>query len=185
MSRIVTERLHLLHPGANELRLLADNPIAFERAQQVRLADGVLEILQKAPFEIHQAIAEASREGAEGEWRLPWIMIHRAERTVIGFAGFGKAPNLEGGVELAYGIAAEVEPLSYAGEAIAGMVRWAFRNPAIRKITIRLPKSGPAEGPLLASLGFRLEGGAAQSNIGPVEVWSREPNPEPQPASPP
>jgi hypothetical protein len=185
MSRIVTQHLHLLHLGPSELRILADNPVAFERAQQVRLAGGIPELLQSGPFSLSLSIAMAAKEGAEGEWRLPWILIHHTERTVLGVASFGQAPGPSGVVELSHAFSTEFGPDEYAGEAIAGLARWALRQPGVAKISLRAPRDGTLGERVLAPIGFHREEPPLEPGQEMADIWSRSSTPQPQPTTPP
>lgn len=185
MSRIVTQHLHLLHLGPSELRNLADNPVAFERAQQVRLADGIPSLLQSSPYSLGESLAAAAREGAAGEWRLPWILIHHAERAVVGVATFGRAPGASGDVELAHAFSTEISPAEHAGEVIAGLARWALRQPGVVKISLRAPRGGILGESLLASIGFHREESPLEPGGESLDVWSRSPTSHPQPTNPP
>lgn len=185
MSRIVTQHLHLLHLGPNELRILADNPVAFERAQQVRLAEGIPSLLQSSPYSLSQSIALAANEGPDGEWRLPWIFIHHAERAVLGVASFGQAPGPSGDVEIFHAFSTEFGPDEYAGEAIAGLARWALRQPGVAKISLCAPRGGTLGERVLAPIGFHREEPSLQSSQEPAEVWSRSSTAEAQPTTPP
>jgi RimJ/RimL family protein N-acetyltransferase len=91
----------------------------------------------------------------------PWLVraaILRAQRRVIGSAGFHNPPSASGRVEIGYGIVPTRRRQGYAREAIAGLIGWAF---ATGKARICMASISPGNAPSLAlvrSLGFRQVG---------------------------
>lgn len=70
---------------------------------------------------------------------LIWYFIHteNGNRVVVGNGGFSGAPDENGIVECGFSILEPAQKQGFATEAVGGLVKWAFSNPMLRKITAR------------------------------------------------
>jgi len=66
-------------------------------------------------------------------WGL-WLLKHRDDRVIFGSAGFKGKPDLNGRVEIGYGISASYRRKGYTTEAAQALVDWAFQQPAVRRV---------------------------------------------------
>ncbi|MGN9914700.1 GNAT family N-acetyltransferase [Phytohabitans sp. LJ34] len=63
----------------------------------------------------------------------PLQMVDRDTGLVIGGIGFFGPPDVDGTVELGYGVAPEVEGRGYTTEALRGLLAWAFGTGRVRR----------------------------------------------------
>ena len=73
------------------------------------------------------------KDPACGEWF--GIIIHTADRTVVGDMGFHGPPDEEGMVEIGYSILPAFRRRGYAFEMARALIGWALARPEITRIT--------------------------------------------------
>ena len=129
---IDTPRLRLtpLTEACTRASLDDRNTIAREIAAEVPLSwpvehydQGVLDATAKAL---------QSTQGEKG-WILRYIVIQEPRPTVAGMVGM-MAPDREGACMIGYSVLPEFRRQGYAGEALAGVVAWAFDHPEVQSI---------------------------------------------------
>jgi [ribosomal protein S5]-alanine N-acetyltransferase len=62
------------------------------------------------------------------------IIIHRADKVIIGDMGFIGGPDAAGVVEIGYSIIPEYRNLGYATEMAQALIRWAFQQQEIKVV---------------------------------------------------
>ena len=70
-----------------------------------------------------------------------WTVISREENKMVGDLCFVGEPNIEGEVEIGYGTYEEFRKRGFMTEAVAGMIKWAEKQPNIRSIIASTEKS--------------------------------------------
>jgi ribosomal-protein-alanine N-acetyltransferase len=74
-----------------------------------------------------------------------WLIVHRAEGTVIGDVGFRGKPDPGGRVEIGYSIFPAYRKQGYASEAAPALVGWALAQSEVRKIVAQCdPENAPS-----------------------------------------
>jgi ribosomal-protein-alanine N-acetyltransferase len=107
--------------------------------------------------EILPFLDDALDEQAErGHWIT--IILHTADRTLIGSAGFKDLPDEFGTVELGYGLVPAYRGRGYATEAARALIDWAFAHPAVRRATAECLRDNDASIRVLERLGMRRVG---------------------------
>lgn len=66
-----------------------------------------------------------------------WVIITKQKMKIIGDVGFKGIPNQAGEIDLGYGIIASERQKGYAFEATEALLKWAFSNPGVKKITAK------------------------------------------------
>jgi ribosomal-protein-alanine N-acetyltransferase len=154
-----TRRLLLMVLTAEQLRLyLADRELL---GRELALHFG--ETMPAPAPALRRAIglkltAMAETPAALHPWFTYWLVIIAAEGDVAGLAGFKGSPDEAGQVEIGYGIDANHRRRGYATEAVAGLVRWAFKSPACLAVTARTLVTNEASMAVLGNAGFRRDG---------------------------
>lgn len=64
-----------------------------------------------------------------------WLIIHRADKTMFGTAGFKGKPDANGMIEIGYGIDKHYRRQGYTFEAASALVQWGFAQPGVSLIT--------------------------------------------------
>ena len=70
-----------------------------------------------------------------------WTVISTEENKMVGDLCFVGEPNTEGEVEIGYGTYEEFRKRGFMTEAVAGMIKWAEKQPNIRSIIASTEKS--------------------------------------------
>jgi ribosomal-protein-alanine N-acetyltransferase len=101
---------------------------------------------------------EAQREAnpAAGDWA--YLIVHRADRLLIGDLGFKGLPDAHGMVEIGYGIIPSYRGQGYATEAARALIDWASKQPNVRSITAECEATNRASIRVLEKLGLRQSG---------------------------
>jgi ribosomal-protein-alanine N-acetyltransferase len=150
---IVTERLDLVPLVPEMLALIEGGDTAgVARLLDVEVPPGWTETIP-ARMRLAQLAADPSEQ--------PWLdraAVLRAQRRVIGGAGFHAPPKPDGRVEIGYDIVPAERRKGYAREAIAGLTAWAFATGRARVCVASVSPGNAASLALVRSLGFRQVG---------------------------
>jgi RimJ/RimL family protein N-acetyltransferase len=106
-------------------------------------------------------------------WIHGFVVVHRANESVIGKCGFKGPPAADGSVEIAYGIAPEHQGKGYATEAAAALVRYAFDSGQVRVARAHTLPEPNASTRVLTKCGFRRVGEVMDPEDGLVWRWER------------
>ena len=136
-------RLALSDREALESRLAARFLPQWRTEHQLRILHGVLRALEADPV---------SRV-----WRF-YFILHTADRTVIGDAGFKGPPDHDGSVEIAYGVVPPYRRQGYTFEAVQALVGWALSRPEVRRITATCDNDNAGSIRILEKLGMHRAG---------------------------
>ncbi len=99
------------------------------------------------------------------------LIIHTADRTVVGDAGFESTPDKSGTVEIGYGVVSAYRNDGIAGEAAGALIDWAFSKRAVRSVTAECYDDNPASARVLEKLGMKRTGTERGKN-GTLIKWS-------------
>ena len=105
-------------------------------------------------------VAAGDREAFGG-----WLITRRTDRAVVGDCGWRGGPDINGDVEIGYGLAAPSRRQGIATEAIGGLVEWISRQPGVVRIVAEVLADNVASRRLLERLGFTY------SHPVPPHVW--------------
>ncbi len=92
------------------------------------------------------------QEPALAQWNR--LFVHRADRVVIGAAGFKALPDRHGSVEIGYGVAPPYRRMGFATEAVVAMCAWAFRQPHVTIVRAECLPHNPASAGVVRRAGF-------------------------------
>lgn len=154
MPRLSTERLLLVPFGLELIQAAIEDRIQLERQLNARVHDewpnpDFEEIL---PF----LAQKMTQDPAEADWIC--LVVHSLDRIVIGEVGFKGKPNLEGIVEIGYGIVPSYQGQGFATEATNALVRWALSQPGVRRVTAECLSSNAPSIRVLEKIGMRCSG---------------------------
>lgn len=102
------------------------------------------------------------------EWYAIWLMELK-DGTRIGELSF-KGMDLDGVVEIGYGVSPEYANKGYASEAVSAIVRWAVRQPGVTRIEAETEFGNAASQRVLEKCGFVATGSVGAE--GPRFVFS-------------
>lgn len=97
---------------------------------------------------------------------LIWYFIHteNGKRVVIGNGGFTGPPNESRMVECGFSILEPAQNQGFATEALGALVKWAFSNVLLRKITARTHSGNRSSRNVLEKNQFKPAGNGREKN---------------------
>ena len=147
-----TERL-LLRPFR-----LADAPRVRELAGDRRIAATTLNIPHPYEAGMAEQWIQGHPEAFEKGRGVTFAVVLQGERLLIGAIGLSLSPEQHRRAELGYWIGVPFWGQGYCTEAARAVVRYAFDDLGLHKITARHLATNPASGRVMQKLGMRLEG---------------------------
>ena len=151
---------------------MLDGAERFEADAGMPLADGLRALFVSG--EVSPAWVTQLREaGGPDPWTLGFAVVHRDDALVIGSAAFKGAPDEDGVVEIAYGIAPSYEGHGYATEAAKALVQFALERVDVTSIRAHTKPENNASGRVLAKSGFQQLGEVVDPEDGLVWRWER------------
>jgi RimJ/RimL family protein N-acetyltransferase len=167
---IKTERLKLIPCELEHFEAMLRDERELARLLGVSLADDWLgfEAAQQAmPYSYEYLKAHPS---ALGWWT--YLIIHVADKTLIGLGGFKGEPNASGMVEIGYSIAPGYRRQGLATEASHAMIAYAFKHPHVTRVDAHtLPEKNPST-MVLQKVGMTHVGFGHDPDEGEVWHWS-------------
>ena len=172
MPALETAHLRLTPWSPEHLLALIDGAERFATDAGVPLADGLREMF--VSDDVSPAWVAHLREASGPDpWTLGFAVVHRDDDRVIGSAAFKGAPDDDGVVEIAYGIAPSYEGRGYATEAARALVAFALERVDVTSIRAHTKPENDASGRVLAKSGFQHVGEVVDPEDGPVWRWER------------
>jgi ribosomal-protein-alanine N-acetyltransferase len=86
------------------------------------------------------------------------LIVHTADRIVVGDAGFKSTPDESGTVEIGYGVVSAYRNDGIAGEAAGALIDWAFGQGSVRCIIAECYEDNAASARVLERLGMTRTG---------------------------
>jgi ribosomal-protein-alanine N-acetyltransferase len=156
MTEIQTERLNLIALTSDQLRLILDTPEQLE--QELGLPISRANATDPVRRAIGMKLDKMSGLAAERHpWYTYWLVVVSARPFGAGLAGFKGEPDLDGTVEIGYGIDPDNRNQGYTTEAARALIAWAFEHPACRAVIAPdTRKDNPASNHVLAKLGMHV-----------------------------
>lgn len=154
MPELTTDRLRMVPFGAAEVAAaLAD------RAELARLVDAAVPAAWPGPdmAELLGWRAERLQEAPELA-RWTGMVIHSADRVVIGDMGSLGGPDASGALEIGYGIIPEYRGQGYAPEMVRALIGWALEQPEVTRVTAECEADNVASVRVLEKVGMRRVG---------------------------
>lgn len=172
MNALETARLRLAPWAPAHLLALIEGEEPFEVNAGVPLADGLRELFVSG--EVSPAwIAHLHGAAGPDPWTLGFAVVHRDDGCVIGSAAFKGAPDEDGVVEIAYGIAPSYEGRGYATEAAKALVAFALERVDVTSIRAHTKPENGASARVLSRNGFQQVGEVDDPEDGLVWRWER------------
>jgi RimJ/RimL family protein N-acetyltransferase len=172
VAALETAHLRLTPWSPEHLLAMIDGAERFEADAGVPLADGLRAMFVSG--EVSPAwIAHLREAPGPDPWTLGFAVVHRGDERVIGSAAFKGAPDEDGVVEIAYGIAPSYEGHGYATEAAKALVAFARERVDVTSIRAHTKPENDASGRVLAKSGFQQVGEVEDPDDGLVWRWER------------
>lgn len=154
MLTLKTPRLELIPYSLEIAQAAMSDKSQIERLLAVQVADDWPweEVRDALPF-FAQLAADPNQLG----WGA-WLIIHSAQKTIIGDLGFGGKPDETGKVEMGYNIVSGYRNQGYGFEAVQALVNWAIAQPSLNKILASCPSDNIPSIRILEKLGMQCLG---------------------------
>lgn len=130
---VETQRLELYVLDARQLGLWIQDLPALEKALNCSYRGEPLEGMFLNIVRGQLRLTEEN--GARYYWHSFWLLIRKSDRTVVGSADFKSGPNLNGEVEIGYGLGKDFEGSGYMTEAVSAMCDWALKQEGVIHVT--------------------------------------------------
>jgi RimJ/RimL family protein N-acetyltransferase len=104
-------------------------------------------------------------------WWSPRLIV--VERLIVGMCGFKSPPDINGSVEIGYGIVASQQRQGFATQAANLLVEEGFSRSEIKAIVAYTTPSNPASWRVLEKNQFVRDGSKIDPEDGEVWVWQR------------
>jgi ribosomal-protein-alanine N-acetyltransferase len=155
VERLQTDRLVLVALTPAGLRAYLTNIEALEAGLCQRLSRAVLTPIVRNALRMKlDKMSVAAPE--EWAWLTYWLATIQETSFGAGLAGFKGPPDVQGAVEIGYGIDPEVFGRGYTTEAASALIEWAFQTPAcLRIMAPNTLKTNPASHRALTKLGMQ------------------------------
>ena len=150
---IETERLHLIPLTANQLKLWIEDIPALEKelncTYRAEPMEGIFLDIVKGQLKI------TVEDETNYLYHSFWFLVRKADRVVVGAAGFKGLPNMYGEVEIGYGLGKEFEHNGYMTEAVKAMCQWALKQELIYHVIAETDIDGIPSQRILERCGFK------------------------------
>jgi RimJ/RimL family protein N-acetyltransferase len=173
VDALETAHLRLAPWSPEHLLAMIDGAERFEADAGVRLADGLREMFVSGEVSPAWITHLRSAPGPD-PWTLGFAVVHRDDDRAIGSVAFKGAPDEDGAVEIAYGIAPSYEGRGYATEAAKALVAFALERVDVTVIRAHTKPENGASGRVLAKCGFQQVGEVTDPEDGLVWRWERQ-----------
>jgi RimJ/RimL family protein N-acetyltransferase len=172
VTALETAHLRLTPWSPEHLLAMIDGVERFEADVGLSIEDGLRAMFVSG--DVSPAwIAHLREAPGPDPWTLGFAVVHRDEDRVIGSAAFKGAPDEDGVVEIAYGIAPAYEGRGYATEAAKALVAFARERVDVTSLRAHTKPENGASGHVLAKSGFQHVGEVEDPEDGLVWRWER------------
>jgi ribosomal-protein-alanine N-acetyltransferase len=169
---ISTERLRLVPHDPEHLRALIEGVESYARSSGMTAANGLRDFIVSPDVSPEWMAALRNATGVD-PWRYGFAVVEIATDLVIGSAGFTGPPDIDGNVEIAYGIVPDYEGRGYATEAAAALVEYARADDRVRKISAHTLPARNASTRILEKCSFQFAGEVNHPTDGLIWCWER------------
>lgn len=130
MPNLETPRLKLITFGLELVQATLE-----DRSHLAKLLDATVHVEWPNPdfAEVLPEVLEGRKTHPQStEWRA--LIVHKADRVLMGDIGFFGPPGEEGSVTVGYGVVPSYRGQGYASEALQAMMKWGFAQVGVRQI---------------------------------------------------
>lgn len=117
------------------------------------------------------SLVEARRANpADDVWS--GLIVHRADRVLIGDIGFKGGPDKQGAVEIGYSIIPAYRRRGLASEAARAMIAWAFTQPGVMRVIAECLPDNTGSVRVLENAGLHRTGTRLDHEEGLLLTWA-------------
>jgi RimJ/RimL family protein N-acetyltransferase len=108
--------------------------------------------------------------GVPAFWCVPFLILARAERTILGGCTFKGMPS-NGDVEIAYGVATQMRSRGIASAAVAQLLKLAVRDRSVQRVVAEILPSNIGSSKVVSRLGFTARESFVDTDGETVARW--------------
>lgn len=120
--KIKTKRLELVPLSLEEFDLLLNSP--EELSKKLKLKEKISKIDDDTRFAFEWLIKQCKIYPEHHTWYTNWQIIDKAKKVAVGSFCFKGEPDINGEVEIGYGINPEYQNNGYMSEVIGSIIKW-------------------------------------------------------------
>lgn len=155
--------------GVEEVFMIETNRLKIYAASRDVMEEFIkLQTVEELKTAYTEVLEGCLKYPEQWEWYAIW-MIDLKDGTHIGELSF-KGIDLNGVVEIGYGVSTEYEGKGYATEAVSAIVHWAIQQPEVTRVEAETEFENGASQRVLEKSGFIATG--IIGTEGPRFVWS-------------
>ena len=125
-----------------------------------------------APRFLLEFVSDRLNQGPENFfWWSPWLIV--VDQLIVGMCGFKGPPDINGSVEIGYGIVTSQQRQGFATQATHLLVEEGFSSSEVRAIVAYTTPSNSASWRVLEKNQFVRDGSKIDPEDGEVWVWQR------------
>ncbi|MGN0629006.1 MAG: GNAT family N-acetyltransferase [Oscillospiraceae bacterium] len=147
-----TERLKIAALTPGQLELLSSNIPALEKelgcSYRAEPMEGVLKEI------VVGQVRRAQEDSENYFWHSFWLIIRKSDNTAVGSADFKSPPDINGEVEIGYGLGKEFEHQGYMTETVRAMCDWALSQKGVAHVIAETELWNTASQRILQRCGF-------------------------------
>jgi RimJ/RimL family protein N-acetyltransferase len=115
--------------------------------------------------------SQLSQDPNNSFWLCPWFVV--VNGSIVGMASFKSSPDIDGSVEIGYGIIPSEQKRGFATQAIDLLVRKGFSENEVQRIMAYTEPSNSASCRVLEKNRFIRSGSKIDPDDGEVWIWKR------------
>ena len=150
---IETDRLYLIPLTAKQLKLWIEDIHTLEKelncTYRAEPMEGIFLDIVKGQYKI------TLEDETNYLYHSFWFLVRKVDRIVIGSIDFKGLPNMDGEVEIGYGLGKEFEHNGYMTETVKAMCQWAMKQGKIKHIIAETDIDGIPSQRILERCGFK------------------------------
>ena len=175
LAKLTTARLQLVSHEPEHLRALVRGTDFYERSSGMKAAIGLRDFVVSPDVSAEWRGALETASEAD-PWRFGFGLVHRESGFVIGNGGFAGPPDVNGFVEISYGIVPDFEGKGFATEAAEALIAYASADKRVRTIRAHTLPQPNASTRVLEKCGFRRTGEVDHPTDGLIWRWEKSAN---------
>ena len=137
--KLETNRLEIVPLNSHELKLITENINEFEKELNCKYCGEEMDWIILKIFKSQIPLVQNNSE--DYLWHTFWLFKLKNEEKFIGSACFKSIPDVNGEVEIGYGINENYKSNGYTTEAVTAMCKWALKHSSVTKVLAETEKN--------------------------------------------
>jgi [ribosomal protein S5]-alanine N-acetyltransferase len=161
-----TKRLRLEIANAEQLAKLVAMDYSFIKEYGITLTKEYTEFVSTTDY----SLDKVREHPFTIEWH-PFLIIHKEDKVLLGIGGYKGPSNINGDIEICYGIIANYRSKGYATEAAQWFIEHAFENEKVKIVSATTLSDNGASSNVLRKCGMLKVGRVFDFEHGKLWKW--------------